>query len=135
MTMTELAIATADGETSTLPETAEAKAKQLPIPSGYKILCAIPDIEEKYDSGLIKADTTKKHEEMLATVYFVVSLGPDCYTDKERYPTGPWCKAGDFILVRPHSGTRVKIHGKEFRIINEDSVDGVVEDPRGISRA
>lgn len=133
--MTELAIATADGETSTLPATAEEKAKQLPIPSGYKILCAIPDIEEKYDSGLIKADATKKHEEILATVYFVVSLGPDCYTDKERYPTGPWCKAGDFVLVRPHSGTRVKIHGKEFRIINEDSVDGVVEDPRGISRA
>jgi co-chaperonin GroES (HSP10) len=135
MTMTELAIATADGETSTLPETAEEKAKQLPMPVGYKILCALPDIEEKYDSGLIKADTTKKHEEILATVYFVVSLGPDAYTDKERYPTGPWCKAGDFIIVRPHSGTRIKIHGKEFRMINEDSVDGVVEDPRGISRA
>ena len=133
--MTELAIATADGETSTLPATAEEKAKQLPNPVGYKILCALPDIEEKYDSGLIKADTTKKHEEILATVYFVVSLGPDAYKDKERYPTGPWCKAGDFIIVRPHSGTRIKIHGKEFRMINEDSVDGVVEDPRGISRA
>ena len=133
--MTEIAIATESGEVSTLPETAEQKAKQLPQPSGYKILCAIPDIEEKYESGLIKADTTKKHEEILATVYFVVALGPDCYTDKERYPTGPWCKAGDFILVRPHTGTRIKIHGKEFRIINEDSVDGVVEDPRGISRA
>jgi co-chaperonin GroES (HSP10) len=133
--MTEIAIATESGEVSTLPETAEQKAKQLPQPSGYKILCAIPDIEEKYESGLIKADTTKKHEEILATVYFVVALGPDCYTDTERYPTGPWCKAGDFILVRPHTGTRIKIHGKEFRIINEDSVDGVVEDPRGVSRA
>lgn len=133
--MTEIAIATESGEVSTLPETAEQKAKQLPQPSGYKILCAIPDIEEKYESGLIKADTTKKHEEILATVYFVVALGPDCYTDTERYPTGPWCKVGDFILVRPHTGTRIKIHGKEFRIINEDSVDGVVEDPRGVSRA
>ena len=133
--MTEIAIATESGEVSTLPETAEQKAKQLPQPSGYKILCAIPDIEEKYESGLIKADTTKKHEEILATVYFVVALGPDCYTDTERYPTGPWCKAGDFILVRPHTGTRIKIHGKEFRIINEDSVDGVVQDPRGVSRA
>jgi co-chaperonin GroES (HSP10) len=133
--MTEIAIATESGEVSTLPETAEQKAKQLPQPSGYKILCAIPDIEEKYESGLIKADTTKRHEEILATVYFVVALGPDCYTDIERYPTGPWCKVGDFILVRPHTGTRIKIHGKEFRIINEDSVDGVVEDPRGISRA
>jgi co-chaperonin GroES (HSP10) len=133
--MTEIAIATESGEVSTLPETAEQKAKQLPQPSGYKILCAIPDIEEKHESGIIKADITKKHEEILATVYFVVALGPDCYTDTERYPTGPWCKEGDFILVRPHTGTRIKIHGKEFRIINEDSVDGVVQDPRGISRA
>jgi len=133
--MTEIAIATESGEVSTLPETAEQKAKQLPQPSGYKILCVIPDIEEKHESGIIKADITKKHEEILATVYFVVALGPDCYTDTERYPTGPWCKAGDFILVRPHTGTRIKIHGKEFRIINEDSVDGVVQDPRGISRA
>lgn len=133
--MTEIAIATESGEVSTLPETAEQKAKQLPQPSGYKILCAIPDIEEKHESGIIKADITKKHEEILATVYFVVALGPDCYTDTERYPTGPWCKEGDFILVRPHTGTRIKIHGKEFRIINEDSVDGVVQDPRGVSRA
>lgn len=133
--MTEIAIATADGEVSTLPETAQAKAKQLPSPSGYKILCALPEIEDTYESGLIKADTTKRHEELLATVYFVVKLGPECYTDKERYPAGPWCKEGDFVLVRPHTGTRIKIHGKEFRIINEDSVEGVVEDPRGISRA
>lgn len=133
--MTEIAIATADGEVSTLPQTAQEKAKQLPSPSGYKILCALPEIEDTYESGLIKADTTKRHEELLATVYFVVKLGPECYTDKERYPAGPWCKEGDFVLVRPHTGTRIKIHGKEFRIINEDSVEGVVEDPRGISRA
>lgn len=133
--MTEIAIATADGEVSTLPTTAQEKAKQLPSPSGYKILCALPEIEDTYESGLIKADTTKRHEELLATVYFVVKLGPECYTDKERYPAGPWCKEGDFVLVRPHTGTRIKIHGKEFRIINEDSVEGVVEDPRGISRA
>lgn len=133
--MTEIAIATADGEISTLPETDQEKARQLPAPSGYKILCALPEIEDTYESGLIKADTTKRHEELLATVYFVVKLGPECYSDKERYPAGPWCKEGDFVLVRPHTGTRIKIHGKEFRIINEDSVEGVVEDPRGISRA
>jgi co-chaperonin GroES (HSP10) len=68
-------------------------------------------------------------------VLFVVKMGPDCYKDKERFLSGPWCKQGDFILVRPHAGTRVKIHGREFRIINDDAVEGVVEDPRGISRA
>jgi co-chaperonin GroES (HSP10) len=136
MKMTEsIIIATENGEISTLPETAEEKATQLPKPSGYHILVALPDAEEKYESGIIKADSTRHFEEVLATVFFVVDLGPDCYTDKERYPSGPWCKKGDFILARPNSGTRLKIHGREFRMINEDTVEAVVLDPRGISRA
>jgi co-chaperonin GroES (HSP10) len=118
-----------------LPETAEEKARQVPDPSGYRILCAVPEIEEKYESGIVKADTVLKHEELLTTVLFVVKMGPDCYKDTSRFPSGPWCKQGDMILVRPHAGTRLKIHGQEFRIINDDSVEGVVEDPRGISRA
>ena len=133
--MTELAIATESGEVSTLPQTAEEKAKQLPEPSGSRILVAIPEIEEKYDSGLLKAGQTVHYEEVLSTVFFVVKLGPDCYKDDKRFPNGPWCKEGDFILARPNSGTRLKIHGREFRIINDDSVEAIVEDPRGISRA
>ena len=121
-------------EATTLPDTAEQKAKQLPDPSGYRILCGIPEIENQYESGIVKADVTKQHEELLTTVLFVMKMGPDCYKDKDRFPSGPWCKEGDFVLVRPHAGTRLKIHGREFRIINDDSVEGVVEDPRGISR-
>lgn len=118
-----------------LPETPEEKARQLPDPSGYRILCGIPKIDDTYESGIIKSDTTMHHEELLTTVLFVMKMGPDCYKDTSRFPSGPWCKEGDFILVRPHTGTRVKIHGVEFRIINDDSVEGVVQDPRGISRA
>ena len=114
--------------------TAEEKAAQLPRPSGWKILCAIPEVDREYESGLVKADETLRNEETLTTVLFVVSLGPDCYTDKTRYPTGPWCQKGDFVLVRPNAGSRLVIHGKEFRMINEDSVEGVVDDPRGIKR-
>jgi co-chaperonin GroES (HSP10) len=114
--------------------TAEEKATQLPRPSGWKILCAIPEVEREYESGLVKADETLRVEEALTTVLFVVALGPDCYTDKTRYPSGPWCQKGDFILVRPNAGSRLVIHGKEFRMINEDSVEGVVDDPRGIKR-
>jgi co-chaperonin GroES (HSP10) len=121
-------------EATVLPDTAERKAKQLPEPSGYRILCAIPDIDQQYESGLAKADLTVHNEELLTTVLFVVKMGPDCYKDKDRFPSGPWCKEGDFVLVRPHSGTRIKIHNKEFRMINDDSVEGIVEDPRGISR-
>jgi co-chaperonin GroES (HSP10) len=112
----------------------EDKATLLPEPSGYRILCAIPEIEDKYDSGIIKADSTMHYEEVLSTVFFVVKMGPDCYKDPARFPSGAWCKVGDFILARPNSGTRLKIHGREFRIINDDSVEGVVEDPRGIKR-
>ena len=132
--MTEIAIATEDGEVSVLPDTDDRKAKQLPDPSGYRILCGIPNIDEQYESGIIKSDLTLQHEELLTTVLFVVKMGPDCYKDAARFPSGPWCKEGDFILVRPHAGTRLKILGREFRIINDDSVEGVVEDPRGISR-
>lgn len=110
------------------------KATQLPKPSGYRILCAIPEAEKEHDSGILKADITLQNEETLTTVLFVVDLGEDCYKDPTRFPTGPWCKKGDFVLVRPHAGTRLVIHGREFRIINDDSVEAVVADPRGIRR-
>jgi co-chaperonin GroES (HSP10) len=129
-------IGSTTGEVVTLvqPNTNERKATQLPTPSGYRILCAIPEQEKEYESGIIKAELTVHNEELLTTVLFVVRLGPDCYKDEKRFPNGPWCKEGDFILVRPHAGTRLVIHGKEFRIINDDSVEGTVEDPRGIKR-
>lgn len=135
--MSEILLSTGeDAIPTTLPETAEEKAKQLPQPSTYHILCALPEIEKEYgESGLIKANQTMHFEEVMSPVLFVISLGPDCYGDKERFPSGPSCKVGDFVLVRPNTGTRVKIHGREFRIINDDSVEAVVEDPRGISRA
>jgi co-chaperonin GroES (HSP10) len=114
--------------------TAEEKARQLPRPSGYHILCAIPEIEKEYDSGLVKADETVRNEEILTTVLFVVDLGPDCYKDDKKFPSGPWCQKGDFVLVRPNAGSRLVIHGREFRLINDDTVEGVVADPRGIKR-
>lgn len=132
--MSEIAIATEDGEVSTLPQTAEEKAKQLPVPTGYHILVGLPDKEEKFENGLLKADQTMNHEQILATVFFVIKMGPDCYKDAKRFPNGPWCKEGDFILARPNTGTRLKIHGREFRLINDDVVEAVVDDPRGISR-
>jgi co-chaperonin GroES (HSP10) len=117
-----------------VPNEDARKATQLPTPSGYRILCAVPEVEREFESGIQKADITIQNEELLTTVLFVVAMGPDCYGDKNRFPSGPWCKTGDFVLVRPHAGTRVLIHGKQFRIINDDCVEGVVEDPRGYSR-
>ena len=110
------------------------KAKQLPEPSGYHILIGIPESEEKTDGGILKARQTIEIEETATIVGFVLKLGPDCYQDKKRFPSGPWCKEGDFIIMRAYSGTRISIHGKEFRLINDDTVEAVVEDPRVISR-
>jgi co-chaperonin GroES (HSP10) len=114
---------------------AEAKAKQLPNPSTYHILCMVPQAEETYDSGLIKADKTAEYEELLTPVLFVAKIGPDAFKDEKRFPSGPACKEGDFVIVRPNSGTRLKIHGTEWRLVNDDSIEAVVEDPRGIQRA
>jgi len=112
----------------------EERARQLPDPTGYRILCAIPEIEKETAGGILKLDSVIEREELLATVLYAVKLGPDCYKDEKRFPSGPWCKEGDFIIVRPNAGTRLEIHGREFRIINDDSVESVVEDPRGIKR-
>lgn len=115
---------------------AERRATQLPDPTGWKILCVVPDVVETFEgSSIVKADSFMKSEEHATTVLFVLKVGPDAYGDKEKFPSGPWCKAGDFVLVRTYSGTRFKIHGKEFRLLNDDQIDAVVEDPRGISRA
>jgi co-chaperonin GroES (HSP10) len=121
-------------ETETETPNADDKATQLPRPSGYHILCAIPEMDKEYESGLLKADETVRNEEILTTVLFVVALGPDSYKDDKKFPTGPWCKQGDFVLVRPNAGSRLVIHGREFRLINDDTVEAVVDDPRGIRR-
>lgn len=132
--MTEFDVAAVD-LSGILNKKPEEKAKQLPKPATYHLLCALPDVDEEYESGLIKAGQTMHFEEVLSPVLFVVSMGPDAYKDEKRFPSGPSCKVGDFVLVRPNTGTRIKIHGREFRMINDDSVEAVVEDPRGISRA
>jgi len=133
--MTDFDVAAVD-LSGILNKTPEQKAKQLPDPKRFMMLCVIPDAPEEFeDSALIKSNQTIHYEEVLSPVLFVVKLGPDCYKDESRFPSGPSCKEGDVGVVRPNSGTRLKIHGREFRIINDDSVEAVVEDPRGISRA
>lgn len=113
----------------------EKKASQLPEPRGYKVLIALPDPEERTEGGIIKAQETMDVERIGSIVGFVLKLGPDAYKDKKRFPSGAYCKEGDFIIMRSYSGTRISIHGKEFRLINDDSVEAVVDDPRGIAKA
>lgn len=110
-------------------------ATQLPEPTGYRILVALPEVEEKTDAGIYITDERRQAETVASIVGFVMKVGPDAYKDPKRFPTGPWCNEGDWVVMRAYSGTRIRIHGKEFRIINDDSVESVVQDPRGVVRA
>ena len=107
-------------------------AKQLPEPSGYRILIALPEADEKTDGGIIKAASLIERESVGSICGFVMKLGADAYQDKSRFPNGAYCKEGDWILMRSYTGTRFLVHGKEFRLINDDSVEAVVQDPRGV---
>jgi co-chaperonin GroES (HSP10) len=108
---------------------------QLPKPVGYRVLIVLPKVDETYDSGLVKADQTKHAEQILSMMGAVIDMGEQAYADKDRFPNGPWCKVGDFVMFRPNSGTRFKVNGNEYRLLNDDSIEAVVPDPRGVTRA
>lgn len=135
------ALATQEIVPAVAPEegaTAEEKATILPDPIGYKILCMVPDVSDKIagtELDLVKPSDIMRQEEHATTVLFVMKIGDAAYTDQTKTPGKPWCKPGDFVIARTYSGTRLKIYGKEFRILNDDQVECTVDDPRGITRA
>lgn len=116
-------------------EAVEQVAKQLPVPTGFHILCAVPKVGDKFAGEILKSDETIRVEEQTTIVLFVIELGPDAYKDTVKFPSGPWCRKGDFVITRAYSGTRMKIHGQELRIINDDTVEATVDNPVGIGRA
>ena len=108
----------------------------IPKPVGYRVLVALPNVEETFgDSGLIKADQTKREEYILSTIGAVVDMGDEAYSDKERFTNGPWCKVGDYVMFRANTGTRFKLGNQEYRLMNDDSIEAVVANPRAITRA
>ena len=109
-------------------------ASKMPEPKGYELLISPVEVDEKTEGGVYMPDSLRESEGIASIIGFVVSLGPDAYKDEDKFPTGPWCKKGDFVIFRSYSGTRFKIHNQEFRIINDDTVEAVVDDPRGYKR-
>ena len=118
-----------------LPLTDEEVEAQLPRPIGYRLLIALPQVEETFDSGIIKADRTVYEEKILTVVGLVLDMGNEAYSDKDRFPNGPWCKVGDYVMFRANTGTRFRFNGVEYRLMNDDSIEAVVSDPRGVTRA
>ena len=117
------------------PQIDKEVKSQLPVPTGWKILIAMPKADEKTDGGIVKATQTIKDEEVSNICGYVLKLGPECYKDTNRFPSGPWCQKGDWVVFRAYSGTRMKMYGQEFRLINDDTVEAVVDDPTGVVRA
>ena len=122
-------------ETVKEPIVKEEVKSQLPEPQGWKILVAMPVAEEKTEGGILKAASTVRDEELSNICGYVLKLGSECYKDSKRFPSGAWCKKGDWVVFRAYSGTRIKMYGKEFRLINDDTVEEVVDDPTGVVRA
>ena len=117
----------------------EEVLNMLPEPKGYRLLIAIPKKDETFkDTKILIAESERKKEEIASIVGLVVKVGPEAYQDPDKFPTGPWCKEGDFIIMRSYSGTRFKVEtpqgDQEFRIINDDTVEAVVADPRVVTR-
>ena len=115
-------------------ETFEA---QLPKPVGYRVLVALPEVEEEYEGGIIKAESVRKREYIMSIMGLVLDMGDQCYKDKERFGENaePWCKVGDYVMFRMNTGTRFTVSGKEYRLMNDDSIEAVIADPRGIYHA
>jgi len=109
---------------------------QLPKPVGYRVLVALPQVEETFgDTGLLKSTTTMSQEHIMSIIGLVLDMGDQAYSDEERFPSGPWCKPGDYVMFRMNTGTRFKVGGVEYRLMNDDSIEAIVADPRGVTRA
>jgi len=110
--------------------------EQIPKPVGYRILIALPNIEETYgESGLLKSEKTMRDEYILSMIGVVLDMGEQAYSDTDRFPTGPWCERGNYVMFRANSGTRFRVGKQEYRLINDDSVEAVVDDPSKVTRA
>jgi co-chaperonin GroES (HSP10) len=107
----------------------------IPTPVGYRLLIALPEVENVTKGGIHIPDKLVDREKVASVVGLVVSMGDLCYKDTDKFPSGPWCKEGDYVIFRSYSGTRLKVGAQEFRVINDDTVEAVVDDPRKIVRA
>ena len=116
--------------------TQEEIEAQLPKPVGYRVLVALPQVEETFGgTGLLKSSNTISQEHIMSIIGLVLDMGDQAYSDEDRFPTGPWCKPGDYVMFRMNTGTRFKVGGVEYRLMNDDSIEALVADPRGITRA
>jgi co-chaperonin GroES (HSP10) len=113
----------------------ERVAAAVPQPTGYQLLVVPVEPEKKTEGGIIKAAETVHNEKVSAVVGQVIRMGADAYADTRKFPNGPYCQVGDWVIFHAYSGTRIMVAKQEFRLLDDDSVKAVVKDPRLITRA
>lgn len=113
----------------------DASPSQLPVPTGYRMLVIPKEVKEATEGGIYLPDERRDKESDASVVFCVLAIGPDAYKDTKKFPGGPWCKEGDWVILPSYAGTKILVHGQEFRIINDDTVHAVIDDPRAVARA
>ena len=113
-------------------EKQKKEMEKVPNPTGYRITLFPLKLDSKTKSGIHLTDETVQESQLTTNICKVLKVGPDAYKDKDKFPTGPWCKEDDWVLITRYAGSRIRIDGGELRIINDDEVLEVVDDPRDI---
>ena len=114
------------------PETIEDQRDQLPDPSGWRILVLPFTPKEKTKGGIIIAQESLEKLRIATNCGYVIKLGPLAYHDKEKFPTGPWCKKGEWVIFARYAGSRLPIEGGEVRLLNDDEVLGTIDNPESV---
>ena len=108
------------------------ESSKLPTPTGWRMLILPFKMKEKSKGGIIFGQETLEKQQVGSTCGLVLAQGPDCYNDKNRYPEGPWCKKGDWVIFARYAGSRFPIEGGEVRLLNDDEVLGTIKDPESV---
>ena len=107
----------------------------LPKPTGWRIIVLPYKAKEKTKGGIILSDKTVTESQIATNCGLVMDIGPDAYSDKDKFPNGPWCKKKDWVLFARYAGSRIYIDGGEIRVLNDDEILGTIEDPEDILHA
>ena len=108
------------------------EASKLPAPTGWRMLILPFKMNEKTKGGLYLGQDTLERQQVGSTCGLILAMGPDCYGDKEKFPEGPWCKKGDWVIFARYAGSRIQIDGGEVRLLNDDEVLATIDNPEDI---
>ena len=115
-----------------LAEKYKEETEKLPKPTGWRIIVLPFRMDEKTKGGILMGQDTLDKQQVASQSGNVLAMGPQCYKDKERYPDGPWCKKGDWVIFARYAGSRIQIEGGEIRLLNEDEILATVKNPEDI---